>query len=234
MKKTFYICSLLLLFMVSVTAQNRNLQRITDVFFDTMGRNFTALDFLENFEGSPYQSTKFLLGNVYINGEVTASNLPLRYNIYGDEIQVKRNLEDDDDTIKALTKSPDIYVVIFNNQFMYLSKQNGLKKGGYYQVLHEGKNMTLYKKLQKRYMEGKKAKTSFERDIPAKFKDDNLYFIKYNNGHYKEVPSSKSKRIKLLSEVNGGIKNYLKTSKINISDEKGLLKAFKYCDANML
>ncbi|MGV6828263.1 MAG: hypothetical protein ACWA45_02555 [Flavobacteriales bacterium] len=232
LKNRYYLIAIVMLSFFSVFAQNRKLQRQTEQFFDTMGLRYVQPDFLENFDGSPYYSPKFLLGNVYINGELTASNLPMRYNIYGDEIQVKKNIEDDDTKIKALTKSPDIYVVIFNDKFIYLTKKGNLQQSGYYQELFNGNNISLYKKNQKKYIAAKKAKTSFEREIPAKFKDNIIYYIKKKNDVFVEIPSSKSKRLKTLVSISKNLKDYIKNNNIDISEEKGLIKVIKYCEVN--
>ncbi|MFT4699088.1 MAG: hypothetical protein ACI9SJ_002250 [Flavobacteriaceae bacterium] len=235
MNKNILIFSLLSIISFSeVKAQNGMQTRKNTVMFEHITRNNLNLDYLDVYEGTPYNNPNFLIGDIYINNENTAPNTSLRYNIYADEMEVKEYPNDEESDLKALTKSPDIYVTIINDKFVYIAKTEGIPEGGYFLELQKGKNVMLYKKLIKKYYPEKKAKTSFERDIPANFKDKPLYYIMSKDGKMNEVPSSKSKTIKMLSELNKGIKSYIKTNKIDITEEKGLIKAFRYCDTNML
>lgn len=236
MKKNILIFSLLSVISISeINAQNGAMQtRKNTIMFEHITRNNFGLDYVDVYEGTPYNNPNFLIGDIYINDEVTAPNTSLRYNIYADEMEVKEYPNDDESNLKALTKSPDIYVTIINDKFVYLAKTEGISVGGYFLELQKGKNIILYKKLNKKYYPEKKAKTSFERDIPANFKDRSVYYIMSKDGKMKEIPTSKSKTIKMLSELNKGIKTYIKSNKIDITEEKDLIKAFRYCESNML
>lgn len=200
------------------------------VLFDLVSRNYLKLDYVEIYEGTPYNNPNFLVGDIYINDKITAPNTSLRYNIYADEIEVKEYPTDDESNLKALTKSPDIYVTILKDKFVYIPMQESMSIDGYFKVLHEGKNNTLYKKLVKKYFPPKKAKTSFERDLPGSFKDRPIYFIMSKDGTMTELPTSKKKIAKALSQVNENVTSYIKKSKINVQNEDGLLKAFRYCE----
>ncbi len=229
-KKIFITISLLLIGFSNGYAQNRNLQQQTDLFIETMDRNYVSPDFVDTYNGTPYNSETFLLGNIYINKELTKSDVAMRYNIYSDEIEVKESLQSDDKDISALLKSPDISVTILNDSFIYLSKGKGLEKGGYFQVITTGKNLSLYKKLGKKYYESKKAKTSFERDVPAKFEDRVTYYIHFNNGGMVELPDSKKKTYKTFGESEEDVKSYCKERKLDITKEKDLKRVVMYLD----
>ncbi len=229
-KKILITLSFLLIGSGFIYAQNRNLQRQTDLFVETMDRNYVSPDFLETYDGTPYNSTTFLLGNIYINKELTKSDVAMRYNIYSDEMQVKESLQSEDKDITALIKSPDISVTILNETFIYVPKGKGLEKGGYFQVETTGKTYSLYKKLGKEYFEASKAKTSFERDVPAKFDDRTFYYIHFSNGAMVELPDSKKKRYKAFGESEALVKAYAKERKLNITEEKDLKKVIIYLD----
>jgi len=229
-KKYLFTLSFLLFGIISINAQNRNLQLETERFIYTKGAKYVAPDFIFTYDGSPYNSDTFLLGNVYINNELTKSDVAMRYNVYSDEMEIKESLQDDDKKISALIKSPDISVVILNEKFVYLSKGKGLEKGGYFQVITKGKKYNLYKKLGKKYYESKKAKTSFDRDVPAKFEDRTIYYIHFNNGGMVELPDSKKKIYKAFGESEEDVKNYCKERKIDITKEKGLKRVIIYLD----
>jgi len=236
MKKKLILFSLLSIISFSeMNAQDGKMQtKKNAVMFDHISRNSFALDYEEVYDGTPYNNPNFLMGDIYIKNKLTAPNTSLRYNIYADEIEVKEYPNDDETKLKALTKTPDIHITILNKKYVYLTKIQGISEGGYFLELQKGKNVMLYKKLIKKFYPAKKAKTSFERDLPASFKDKPVYYYKTVDGKMNEIPTSKNKIIKSLSELNKGIKTYIKKTKINVTTEKGLMKALKYCDANML
>lgn len=186
--------------------------------------------FLEVYDGTPYNNESFLLGNIYIKDELSASDVALRFNIYSDEIEIKESLQADDDKINALIKSPDISVTILRDKYYYVSKGKGLEKGGYFQVLTTGKKYSLYKKLGKKYYPARKAKTSFEQDVPAKFDDRATYFIHFNNGGMVELPDSKKKAYKVFGKSESEVKEYCKERKLDISKEKDLKRVVLYLD----
>jgi len=229
-KKNFITLCFLLIGAASIFAQNRNTQRQTDNFVYTMEVNYVAPDFIESYNGTPYNSTTFLLGNVYINKELTRSDVAMRYNIYSDEIQIKESLQSEDKDITALIKSPDISVTIEKDTYVYMPKGKGLEKGGYFQVATTGKTYSLYKKLGKVYFEASKAKTSFERDVPAKFEDRINYFIHFSNGGMVELPNSKKKRFNAFGESEALVKSFTKEKRLDITKEKDLKRVIRYLD----
>ncbi len=231
-KKIFITLSFLLIGSAFINAQDRKLQLQTEQFIYTNDVYYVAPDFVETYDGSPYNSDTFLLGNVYINKELTRSDVAMRYNIYSDEMQIKESLQSEDKDITALIKSPDISVTILNETFIYLPKGKGLEKGGYFQVATTGKTYSLYKKLGKEYFEASKAKTSFERDVPAKFEDRTSYYIHFSNGGMVELPKSKKKRYKAFGESEALVKEYAKERKLDITKEKGLKRVIIYLDTN--
>lgn len=229
-KKILIALSFLLIGSGFIYAQNRTIQLETDFFVNSMDRNYVAPDFVDKYDGSPYNSTTFLLGNIYINNELTKSDVAMRYNIYSDEMQVKETLQSEDKDITALIKSPDISVTILKDKFIYVPKGKGLEKGGYFQVETNGKTYSLYKKLGKEYFEASKAKTSFERDVPAKFEDRITYYIHFSNGGMVFLPKSKKKRYKAFGESEAMVKAYAKERKLDITNEEDLKRVIVYLD----
>ena len=234
-KKKLFTLGLLFFVVFSIDAQNRQIQRRTERFIYTKEANYVAPDFVFTYDGSPYNSDTFLLGNVYINSELTKSDVAMRYNVYSDEIEIKESLQDDDKKITALIKSPDISITMLNDTFVYLSKGKGLEKGGYFQVMTKGKSYSLYKRYGKKFYEAKKAKTSFERDVPAKFEDRIVYYIHFSNGGMVEIPDTSKKKIyKAFGESENTVKNYCKDKNLDITNEKDLKRVVIYLDTQKL
>ncbi len=229
-KNIFFTFGLIFVVSAKSFAQHKKLQPQTDLIVETTDKNFVSPDFVEAYDGTPYNSTTFLLGNLYINDKISATDVALRYNIYSDEMEIKESLQTEDEKLNALIKSPDISITILNDAFVYLPKGKGLEKGGYFQVITTGKNYSLYKKLSKKYYEARKAKTSFERDLPAKFEDITSFYIHFSFGGMVELSDSKKKGFKAFGESEAIVKAYIKERKLDITKEKDLKRVIIYLD----
>jgi hypothetical protein len=145
-------------------------------------------------------------------------------------MEIKESLETGDKDAKALTKSPDIYVKIVNDIYVFVPYDGGIEGGGYFQVLTEGKKVDLFKKVKKDFTAAKKATTSITRDIPAKFTDKPVYYLVTKEGKFYELPSSKKKKLKVFSENEKLVKSYVNSNNLDLNDEKDLIRVIKYYD----
>ena len=211
-----------------VQAQNRKTQFATELFvysadvYDT--RNLYDPATPENYDGTPYYVNDFLLGNVYLENEMILSNGALRYNAVADEIEYKESLNDDDKSAKALVKSKEIYAKIMNDTFVFIPSQ------GYYLVIFDGNNLSLLKKVTKKYFPPKKAQNNYERSTLARFEDRLIYTMYSKNGKTLELPRSKNKKLKAFSSNEKIVKNYTKEHNLDLNNEKDLKKLTLYLD----
>lgn len=236
MNKIIFVLILTLTFgSFTLFSQNLGTQRKINQFTEYLDRHNESdiydIDDPSTYDGSPFSNPLYLFGNVYREDELISKRIALRYNVYSEEIEVKESILDDKNTAKALTKSTDIHVSILNDRFVYLPVNETLTIGGYYQVLHKGNYLILYKKLLKKFYFPKKAATSLTKDVPATFIDREVFYIATKNGRYYELPSSKSKLIKVFENNKELVKNYLKEKDLNISNEKDLIKLIIYIDS---
>ncbi len=184
----------------------------------------------DNYKGSPYWNPSYLLGNIYNKSELLSGNVALRYNVIADEIEVKETLASTDENAQALTKSVDIYVKIKNETFIFIPYQGSIEKGGYFQVVFDGSNYDLLKKVYKKFRPAVKAATSMTKDVPASFEENSVYFIVTKDGKFHELPKSKSKKVKVFGNKQDVVKKYIKKNKLNINKEKDLKKLLIYFD----
>jgi len=184
----------------------------------------------KSYKGTPYNNPSFLSGNIYESNKLLATDVALRYNAIADEIEVKETLTTSDDEAKVLSKSLDIFVKINKDIFIFAPYQGGIENGGYFQVLFEGENYNLYKKLKKKFTPEKKATTSITTSIPATFTDKPVYYIVTKEGKYYELPESKNKKLKVFGNKQDEIKKYVKENKLNLKEEKDLLRVMRYFD----
>lgn len=195
-------------------------------------RQNNGVDFgdTDSYNGTPYNHPSYLLGNVYKNDELWATNIALRYNAVADEMEIKESLTTDDSQAKVLTKSPDVYVKIVNDIYIFAPYKGGIEGGGYFHVLFEGTKVGLFKKPKKSFTKAKKATTSITRDLPASFKDRPVYYIVDKEGKYYELPSSRSKKLKVFGKNKDAIKDYVRTNQLDLNDEKHLIRVMKHFD----
>jgi hypothetical protein len=235
MKKTIFTLALISTLSISkIDAQVTTMasQRNTMFFMENverMGSNNTEYLPDENI-GSPYGNAIFLLGNIYEENKIIASNYALRYNAIQDEIEVKENLYVEDSEIKILTKNPEIYVKIMADMFVFRDVIEGSHEAGYFQVLHVGTAYNLYKKVAKKYYAPKKAQNSFESDVLATYIDRPIYYLVSQEGDFQEFGSSKNKRLKLFQNKQSEMKKLVKTGDLDLTEEEDLLRAVKYYD----
>ena len=193
-------------------------------------RQSKGVDFkdTDSYKGTPYNHPSYLPGNVYKNNELIASNVALRYNAIADEMEIKESLGSSDEDARVLTKSPDIFVKIRNDIFVFAPYQGGIEGGGYFCVLLEGTKYDLFKKINKEFTPLKKASTSITRDIPPRFADKPIYYIVTKQGKFYELPSSRKKKLKVFAENENLVKRYVNENKLDLNKEKDLIRVVRY------
>lgn len=182
----------------------------------------------ESYTGTPYNNPSFLPGNIYEKKKLLASNVALRYNAIADEIEVKESLKTPISKARPLPKSPDVFVKIVNDIFVFAPYRGGIEGGGYFQVLYEGNQISVFKKLTKKFYPAKPAKTSITRDILANFEDKPVYYLVSKNGKFYELPSSRSKKLKVFGKNQEIIKAFVSKNKLNLNTEKDLIATIIY------
>ncbi|PKA83275.1 hypothetical protein ATE92_1425 [Ulvibacter sp. MAR_2010_11] len=233
MKKSSLILVLFSLVGGTILAQyNHTLNRATRALVENAERYSSATNYLpDDYTGSPYTNEAFLPGVIYENNEPIVTDYMLRFNALENEIEVKESADAADNAIKVLAKSPEIYVKIMNDLFVYNANESIEEQSGYFQVLVVGNKFNLYKKHYKKYYPRKEARNSFERDILASYKDRPIYFIVDQEGSFYEVSDSKNKRAELFDDKKTEINKFINHSKLDLSEESDFIKVFKYFDS---
>jgi len=189
------------------------------------GVEFTETD---TYTGTPYNNPNYLIGNIYKDNELWATNIAIRYNAMEDEMEIKESLDSPDEDARVLTKSPDIFVKILNDIFIFAPYKGGVEGGGYFQVLLEGDKFDLYKKWVKKFKDGVRATTTLTKDIKPNFKDDPIFYLINKKGVFYELPASKNKKLKALTKEQPEMKNYVKKYNLDLNEEKDLIRAIKH------
>ncbi len=206
----------------------------TNVFDRTIDINQKSLAFglteaqFDAIKNEAYANPTFVKGNIYQEDQLVKNDVLMRYNAYADEIEIKKNNFEED--YSALIKDPNIFVKIGSDLYVFVPFEGSKEKGGYFNVLSDGKTYDLYKKTTSIYREPRKAQTSYERDIPPSFEKSTTYYL-VKDGTFLEMPKSKSKLMKMMNKKEKEVKKYIKENNIDMDKEADLVLVIKYFDS---
>jgi hypothetical protein len=226
MKK--HVLLVLFLFSVKIQAQNSDFRgrKITP-----NNVHITGLDVYMNEKplGSQYLQKMFAATIV----KNISPNPYMRYNVYADEFEY---ITPKNDTL-ALDKIDAFESITFvstHKKYRLTSYTNTKNKlvNGYLIVLYEKGDFILFMKENIIFYEGKKAKTSLEKDMPSRFtKTDNTYFLKNKDKGVIEFPDGKKALAKLFPEKKTEIETFVKENKIDFSNQTDLIKVVDFLSA---
>lgn len=180
----------------------------------------------DNTNGTPFHNETFQAGVLYEDNKIISTSLFFRYNAVNDHIEVKENIAAEDTESQILIKDPTVYVKIANDLLIYNKASEG-----YFQILILGNNFKLYKKLTKKYYPPRLAKSSFEKEVLATFKDEAIYFIVTKNEEFYEIPATKNKRENFFASKKIELKKFIEKSELDLNEEKDLIRVFRYFDS---
>lgn len=230
MKKKFHHCLIFLLPIFSTLNAQIDLQYAN---MDALGMQLGATRILRNnksqgakIQGSPYLQKTFALAQV----EKVTQKYYMRYNVYGDEFEF---ITPQNDTL-ILDKIKDFDKITFvgnNKKYVLTDYLNFAKKNihGYLIMLHNKGPYTLFLKENISYYDGKVAKTSMERDMPARYVPaESTYYLKNNEQGIVEFPENKKQLLKLFPEKKTEIENFLKEQNITFDEEYNKIKIIDF------
>ena len=199
-------------------------------FYHLLRNNTRAKIDLSSVVGSPYEQETFVFGKATEKLTNNSMNYYLRYNVYNDEIQMKINL--DDDKIVGLIKSLNHYAVINNKEYHYMSYSDNDKSinEGYFILVSNDFENSLYLKKIVKFKLGQPEKDSFRKAIPSAFKNFERYYYQKERVLF-QLPTKKKDFLLHFSDKKEDLKKFMKAEKINLKDEKDLIKLFKYYDS---
>jgi len=184
---------------------------------------------LSETEGSPYENENFVFGKVISEKMNISKPYFMRYNIYGDAIEVKDNEE-----LNELVKSLDLFAVISNKEYHYkeYTDESETINKGYFVLLFRGDNIELFSRKTQKYKEPKPPKNSFQPKEPGAFIDyENFYFKKGDK--LSALSTSKKDLVNQFPGIEADVKNFLKANKINLKSEADMIELLTYIDTQL-
>jgi hypothetical protein len=189
----------------------------TDYNFDKK-YNSQKVEEYKDIDGSPYLKNEFTDGIFYMKDTV-AFKLPIRYNIYKDEMEYQSK------GINYVVGSPQSLkkVLLDGTEFAYLPF---IPKGGYFELSKSGKCTLAIKKIVEfKPSEGSKPIIGLQ---PAKFvkKPDIFYFV-INHSQAFKIENLKSV-VDALQDQKQKIEDFIKQEKIKNTKKENLVKIVEY------
>ncbi|HET6556497.1 MAG TPA: hypothetical protein VFG54_04225 [Prolixibacteraceae bacterium] len=179
---------------------------------------------VENIEGSVYLNEEFIDGTVALTTGANYSKIPLRYNVYNEEIEFRNTRGqlfniNNPEGIQALT--------IGESKFIYteckLKKEN---KKLFVEVLSEG-NVSLLKHHRLKLMPAKNAQTHTAAQPPKLVKIPSEYMIKTLEGSTMIFKNEKE-LLNLLADKREAISALIDQQKLSVNKEEDLIKIMDY------
>lgn len=245
MRLSFQLLSLSLIFTSSISAQNLSSAPVGEagLFGAAQGGNptlnlvmmeirtsATARFGNEEILGSPYLTENFIKSKVFYGDDVMGDYY-VRYNALNSEIEIKETM-DTEEKPKRLLADKKIRVKYQGKELKfttYITKKSETKNG-YLSLLSDGEKYQLYHRLAVKYAEGKSAANSMVNPIPSRFAQFVEYYYKIDGvDRIDQLPQKKGKFLKLFpSEIKEDLKTFMEENKINLSEEKDLVKIFEF------
>jgi hypothetical protein len=179
---------------------------------------------LENVEGSPYLNDDFIKGSVFTKSKTEFVGIPLRFNVFNDEIEFKT----DDGAVMALAGPETIEKIEFGDfKIVYLPyrEANRIKKG-FFIVIEEGK-ASLFARPMVSFQEAK-APGAYQNAEPAKFiRGSDEYYIMMERQPAQLI----QKKQDMTDAFAGHIKeleSFIKENKIRPNKPENLRELVKY------
>jgi hypothetical protein len=179
----------------------------------------------EEYEGSPYENDNFRKGKVYYGKKWLYDDVPLRYNIYTDQMEF---LLEEKDQIYALVPDKQIEKIeLADKVFVVGESPAGAKtENGFYKQIATGK-IDLLVKLDV-YFKEKEPYKGFVEPKPAQFiRRNDIFFLRKEHEQVLRVGSIK-KMISYIGNHQDHLQNFAKKEKIKTGVEEDLIKFVNY------
>ncbi|WP_025741881.1 hypothetical protein [Aquimarina pacifica] len=186
---------------------------------------------LNEIKGSPYLNKNFEKSILYHNNKPVGQLLS-RYNIYSDEIEIKKNITDKE--YSALIKSKLIACDLNGQKLIFSSykPENKMAEEGYLICLSDPlQEYVLYKKIKVIFRDrGVEQSSSLSKRTDAKFAKFTSYFVsKKEDKLAQELPKKGKKIASAFSDQHESeISSFIKEQNINTKEEKDLVKLFNF------
>ena len=212
---------------LTIAAQvNYQLRNAIDLFRSNIIANKEIKNALAEtaIDGSPYLNDEFITGDIFTTSKTQFPDIPLRYNIYNDEIEFKSP----EGNISALVAPEIIDKVVFGNYTMVYAPYNYAKRmnRGFFRLVTSGK-ASLYARSNIEYCEPVPP-AAYKNAQPAKFiKKADSYYIRIGEDAAQKIENKKGLP-EIFPEHYKEITVFIKRNKTNDRKEGDLKELVDY------
>ncbi len=226
--KRFILTILILTVMtgISVAQVTYELRQAMDLYRNNkiVSGDFKKLLTESDIEGSPYLNNEFVKGSIYTTSKTQYADIPLRYNIYNDDIEFKT----EEGEINALA-TPEIVEKIefaeFNMVYVPFSMIKKINRG-YFIVLTEGK-ASLYSRAEVIFIKATEP-GAYQDAKPANFqRKPDTYYIRIGQDVAKLVDNKKD-LIDAFPDNQDKIEDFVKKNKTKTNSAESLKELVQY------
>lgn len=222
---------LLLIFSLTIFFASAQLQQVNNGSIDDLvffvSTNNKIYD--KEAKGSRYLNEEFIPARINTIKEVQL----IRFNAVENTIEMK----DSENKILTLSKSYDYSIKLLDSSnklyetHSYINK-DGAKAISFFEKIHTTEKYALYVKERVIYIPGKKATSSYEQDIPGKFKKGNTIFYVTNLNPKKkgliEVPKKKKNLSILFQEQAKTIEKRMKKESLKMDKREDIITILNF------
>lgn len=185
--------------------------------------NNTILPPSPDIEGSPYLNEEFEIGEVFYGNKYKLNQIPLRYNIYNDDMEYKV-----DNSIMAFANPQHIDQVVFgNNVFIYLRSESVSEEGGGFVKIWNSQYPAIITKMRVEYFDREPPKALVDPKPPRFVRKENQHFLMKSKTDAVKIKSVK-RMIESLGHYKVELTRYAKTEKISARKPEELAKLLDY------
>jgi len=178
-------------------------------------------------KGSPYLFEDWHPGIVAVQNDSTRVHLPMRYNVYGNEMQFIAN----QDTFAVANPLILDFISIDDRRFEYLAfnRSNDNSNMAYFEILNEG-GFRLLKRFETKIIDGRDPVTPYhpQNDNDRFVLHSSLYLQTPDNPEPIGIPGAKIKWLELAGPNRDKLNVFIKSNRIKINKEKDLLKIIRF------
>ena len=226
MKRIIFLPLFLIILSQFVYAQEYEIRQALDFYRANkmMSGDWKTTLSENDIEGSPYLNDEFVPGTIYTLQKQQFVEIPIRYNIYNDQLEFKT----ESGQIQAMANPEIIEKVKFGTYEMdYLPYSYSKKiRKGFFIILEEGK-ASLYTKKTISYRKAEEP-GAYKEAEPAKFvtnPDD--YFIRIGMEEAKLIGNKKD-LISIFPDHKKEIENFIKKNKTKTNKPESLVELIEY------